>query len=113
MDSIEVAPKTLVDFVRQPIDKKQLEETRTGQLRAFPMTFSSNASMNAQLGSIGFYGLPADYLSTYQKQLSQLSAKDVQQAIRKHLHPDRLTVIVASEELDKTYDRRSGSFKAD
>ncbi|MBK0062222.1 MULTISPECIES: insulinase family protein [unclassified Acinetobacter] len=101
MESIQVAHKTLVDFVKQPIDRKQLEETRSGMLRAFPMSFSSNANINAQLGSIGFYGLPADYLSIYPEQLRKLTAQDVQQAIRKHIHPDNLTVIVASEKLDK------------
>ncbi|WP_151830687.1 M16 family metallopeptidase [Acinetobacter ursingii] len=101
MDSIQVAHQTLLDFVKQPIDKKQLEETRSGMLLAFPMTYSSNANINAQLGSIGFYGLPSDYLSKYPEQLRKLTAQDVQRAIRTHIHPEHLTVIVASEKLDK------------
>lgn len=101
MESIQVAHKTLINFVKQPIDKKQLEETRSGMLRAFPMSFSSNANINAQLGSIGFYGLPSDYLSKYPEQLRKLTALDVQQAVRKHIYPENLTVIVASEKLEK------------
>ncbi len=101
LDSIRVAHKTLLDFVQQPLDQKQLEETKAGILRAFPMNFSSNASMNAQLGAIGFYGLPANYLTQYSKQLANLTTKDVEKAVKLHLNPENLTLIIVSETLDK------------
>src|SRR5690606_10582915 len=97
LDSIQVAHQALIDFVRQPINKKQLEETKAGMLRSFPNSYKSNASINAQLGSIGFYAEPSDYLSSYPRLLNHLIAQDVESAIRKHLHPDRLTVIVVSQ----------------
>lgn len=34
-------------------------------------------------------------------QLSKISAEDVQAVVRRHLHPEHLTVIVVSESLDK------------
>ncbi|CAG69084.1 MULTISPECIES: M16 family metallopeptidase [Acinetobacter] len=102
LDSIQVAHKALVDFVKQPIDTKQLEETKAGMLRSFPMSFSSNANINAQLGSIGFYGLPADHLAQYAKQLNKITAQDVQQAVKKYIHPDRLTIVIAGEPIDQT-----------
>jgi len=101
LDSIRVAHKTLLDFVQQPLDQKQLEETKAGMLRAFPMNFSSNASMNAQLGAIGFYGLPANYLAQYSKQLANLTTKDVEKAVKLHLNPENLTLVIVSETLDK------------
>lgn len=102
IDSIQVAHQALVDFVKQPIDQKQLEETKAGMLRAFPNTYSSNANINAQLGSMGFYNQRADYLTEYPKLLEKITAQDVQNAIQKHLHPERLTVIVVSPTFDKS-----------
>ena len=101
LDSIQVAHQALVNFVQQPIDQKQLEETKAGMLRAFPNNYSSNANINAQLGSIGFYNQTADYLNEYPKLLEKMTAQDIQNAIRKHLHPERLTIIVVNEKLDK------------
>lgn len=101
MDSIQVAHQALRDFVKKPVQKKQLEETKEGMLRSFPMTFSSNANINAQIASIGFYQLPADYLAQYQKQLSQITVKQVQTAIQKHLRADRLTLVVVAPTLDQ------------
>ena len=65
-------------FVQQPIDQKQLEETKAGMLRAFPNNYSSNANINAQLGSIGFYNQTADYLTEYPKLLEKITAQDIQ-----------------------------------
>ncbi|WOE40124.1 M16 family metallopeptidase [Acinetobacter chinensis] len=101
INSIQVAHKALLDFVNHPIDKKQLRETKAGMLRAFPNTYRSNASINAQLGSIGFYQLPASYLSQYQQLLEKISADDVQKAVRKYIHPQDMTLVIVSEELDK------------
>lgn len=101
MESIRVAHQALRDFVQQPIQRKQLEETKEGMLRSFPMSFSSNANINAQLASIGFYHLPADYLSQYQQQLSAITAKQVQAALQKHIRADRLTFVIVANTLDQ------------
>ncbi len=100
LESIPVAYRALMNFVKQPINRKQLEETKAGMLRAFPMNYSSNSSINSQISSIGFYGLPANYLTQYQQQLQSTTAKQVQDAIKRHLHADRLTLVIVSKELD-------------
>ncbi|TCM64484.1 zinc protease [Acinetobacter calcoaceticus] len=100
LDSIQVVHQALNNFIHQPIAAKTLEETKEGMLRSFPMTFSSNDSINAQVAAIGFYDLPTNYLSDYQKQLSKLSVKQVQLAIKKHLRADRLTMVVVANQLD-------------
>ncbi|WP_347452731.1 pitrilysin family protein [Acinetobacter sp. ANC 7454] len=101
LDSIQVAHQALVNFVNQPIDQKRMKVTKAGMLRAFPNHYNNNATINAQLGSIGFYGEPQDYLRTYPERLKNISTQDVENAVRKHWHPDRLTVIVVSQKLDK------------
>ncbi|WP_425916604.1 insulinase family protein [Acinetobacter sp. TSRC1-2] len=101
LESMQVAHQALVNFVTQPIDQKQLEETKAGMLRAFPNNYSSNANINAQLGSMGFYNQAAGYLNEYPTLLEKITAQDVQNSIQKHLHPERLTLIVVNNKLDK------------
>ena len=102
LESIQVAHQALINFVQQPIDAKQLQETKAGLIRAFPNQYSSNANINAQLGHIGFYQLPANYLGDYAQQVANISAEDVHRALQKHIHPYRLTLVIISEHLDKT-----------
>ncbi|MFV5491950.1 pitrilysin family protein [Acinetobacter sp. ASP199] len=101
LDSIQVAHQAFINFVNQPIDTKRLEETKSGMLRAFPNSYSSNATINARLGTMGFYAEPRDYLTSFPERLAKITVKDVENAVRKHLHPDRLTVVVVSQTLDK------------
>lgn len=102
LESIQIAHQALVNFIDTPIDQQQFEQTKLGMMRAFPNNYSSNAAINAQLGAMGFYHLPADYLSRYSEELNQLTAIQVQNAIQKHLHPDRLTLVIFSKNLDKS-----------
>lgn len=100
MDSLRLAHQTLIDFIHKPIDPIALNEAKLGMLRALPMSLSSNANINAQLASLGFYGLEAYYLNQYQKQIQQLTAQQLQAAIQRHLHADRLTVVIVADDLD-------------
>lgn len=113
LESIQIAHQTLIDFSQQPISALTLKEAKESMLRSFPMTLTSNASINSHLSAIGFYGLASDYLSQYQKQINQLTVQQIQQAIRTHLHPEQLTVVVVSDELDQqaVYDILQNNLK--
>lgn len=100
MQSLEIAHKTLHDFIQRPISKAQLEETKEGMLRAYPMSLSGNANINAQIAANGFYHLPSDYLTQYQKQIQALTVQDIQKAVRKHLRADRLTIVVVAQSFE-------------
>lgn len=102
MDSLRVAHQTLINFSTYPLNRTQLEETKAGMLRAFPMLLSSNANINSQLGAMGFYNLPADHLHQYQEKLKALTPDQIELAVKKHIHPDRLTFIIASQSLDQS-----------
>ena len=106
MDSILVAHKALVDFVNQPINAQQLADTKAGMLLAFPRTLASNADINSQLAALGFHGESKDYLQQYSAELAQIDGKQVQDAVRRWIHPDRLTVMVASQSLDQAALKR-------
>ena len=101
MESLQIAHQTYVQFLKIPLTKAQVEETKAGLLRAYPMYFSSNANINAQIASIGFYGLDRDHLNQYQHTLKKLSVQDVQNAIDKHLHADKMTVVIVAEQLNQ------------
>lgn len=102
LESIQVAHRALIHFVNQPIDEKRLDETKSGMLRSFPNHYSSNAKINAQLGNLGFCAEKNDSLAEHPAHLTKISATDIQNAVRKYWHPDRISVIVLSQQLDKT-----------
>ena len=102
LDSIQVAHQTLIRFLTQPIDAALLQETKSGMLKAFPLNFASNASINGQIATLGFHQEPLGYLANYRAQVEKLSAADVEAAVRRHLRANQLTVVVVSNQLDKS-----------
>jgi zinc protease len=99
LESLNITYDTLLKFLHQPLKTAQIEESKRGLIRAFPLLLRSNANINSQLGAIGFYGLPSNYLSQYQQYISAVSAEDVQQAWQKHIHPEKFLTVLAGKDI--------------
>ena len=98
LESLAIAHQTLIDFCQQPVSANLLKETKDNILRSFPMSLTSNSNINAQIASIGFYGLNANYLNEYQQQVKKLTINDLQRVIKQHFKPENLTVVVVTSE---------------
>ena len=98
LESLAIAHQTLIDFSQQPVSANLLKETKDNILRSFPMSLTSNSNINAQIASIGFYGLNANYLNEYQQQVKKLTINDLQRVIKQHFKPENLTVVVVTSE---------------
>ncbi|WP_227509886.1 M16 family metallopeptidase [Acinetobacter sp. NCu2D-2] len=101
LESLDVAYKAMIHFIDQPIDPLLLNETKAGLLRSFPQRFSSNASSNAKISNVGFYGESLQEFAQYPKIIQQLTTTDIENAIRKFWHPDKLNIVIASKQLDQ------------
>lgn len=99
LESLNITYQTLLKFLHQPLATAQIEESKRGLIRAFPLLLRSNANINSQLGAIGFYGLPSNYLSQYQQYISAVSAEDVQRAWQKHIHPEKFLTVLAGKDI--------------
>ena len=99
LESLNITYDTLLKFLHEPLVTAQVEESKRGLIRAFPLLLRSNANINSQLGAIGFYGLPSNYLSQYQQYISAVSAEDVHQAWQKHIHPERFLTVLAGKDI--------------
>lgn len=101
LPSISVAYQTLLNFMYQPLDAQMVEDTKIAILRKFPQLLSSNANINAQLGALGFYNMPANYLAEYPTYISSITADNIQQAWQKYLQPDKLLTIIVGKDLNR------------
>lgn len=92
-DALRLTRQLLADFVRVGPDAEAVRQAIANLAQAFPRSVASNADIAAQLGAIGFYGLPDDYLSGYVARLQAVTPEQVRDALARHLHPDRLLVV--------------------
>ncbi|MGV8604807.1 insulinase family protein, partial [Pseudomonas aeruginosa] len=75
----EGALKLVQDIVRDYLangpTQKELDDAKRELTGSFPLSTASNADIVGQLGAIGFYGLPLDYLESFHKQVEGLSVE--------------------------------------
>lgn len=68
---------------------------------SFALSTASNGALVGQLGLIGFYDLPLDYMANLHRDFQQVSAKDIQRAFAQHLDPQKLVITSIGPEAPK------------
>jgi zinc protease len=63
----------------------------------FPIRYETTDSIARALAALTIYGLPNDYFDSYRANIRRVSAMDVLHAADKHLHPDRLQLVVVGD----------------
>lgn len=97
-EAIQVTRSVLDGFLRQGPTPDELAAAKANLTGAFPLRLDSNRKLLDNAAVIGFYGLPLDYLDTYQDKVRAVTAEDVRRAFARHVRPaDLVTVTVAAE----------------
>jgi zinc protease len=98
--SLDLIRANLREFIRKGATEEQITEAKDNILGGFPLSTSSNASILAYLGSMGFYNLPADYLDTFNDRINKVTANDIREAFRRHLNPDKMLTVTVGQGVD-------------
>lgn len=95
--SLDLIRANLREFIRKGATEEQITEAKDNILGGFPLSTSSNASILAYLGAMGFYNLPVDYLDTFNDRINKVTAKDIREAFRRHLNPDKMLTVTVGQ----------------
>ncbi len=93
-EAIDCVKETLRRFLKEGPSEEALDMAKNGLIRAFPLTINSNAKLSDALSTMAFYGLPLDFLDTYQQKIQALTHAQVKAALQKHLDPEKMALIV-------------------
>lgn len=100
----EVTDSTLTEMlaevgriVNEPISADELASAKSYLVGNFPTTIETPSQIAAQIGQVKLLGLDKSYLENYRKDIAQVSAADAQAAMQKHLHPDRLALVMVGD----------------
>jgi len=92
-DALTLTLDLIDQFVQDGPTAEQLEETRASILGSFALGTADNSDIIGQLGAIGFYDLPLDYLQWFNEQVRTVTAEDIQAAFQRNLTPDNLAIV--------------------
>ena len=97
-DALALVRKVLDDFLKNGPTEDELKAAKANIVGGFALQLDSSKKLTGQLATIGFYGLPLDWLDKYQERMSKVTVADVKAAFARHVQADRLmTVLVAAD----------------
>ena len=91
--ALSLTLQLIEEFVAKGPTDTQLEEARTSILGSFALGTADNSDIIGQLGAIGFYDLPLDYLQQFSQQVRAVSAEDIRAAFGRALAVDDLAIV--------------------
>ena len=93
--TLKLVQDILADYLKNGPTQKELDDAKRELAGSFPLSTASNAAIVGQLGAMGFYDLPLDYLETFMQQSQNLTTDQVKDAMNKHLSADKMVVVTA------------------
>jgi zinc protease len=97
-EALAVMRETLQTYLDAGPTQEELTASVSNITGGFPLLIENNAKILGYIVMIGFYGLPLDYLETYNDRVSAVTRGQIMDAYRRRVHPeDMVTVIVGGE----------------
>lgn len=92
-EALQVLRETLVNFRKEGPSEEELVAAKKNITGGFALKIDSNSDILGYIAMIGFYGLPLDYLETFNDRVEAVSLAQIHDAFTRRVNPDHLTTI--------------------
>ena len=92
-EALAVVRETLGKFLDEGPTRKEMEAAIKHITGGHALRIDSNGKILEYLGVIGFYGLPLDYLETFNEKIEAVTLEEVVDAFRRRVHPERMVTV--------------------
>ena len=96
-DALKVVNETVAKFIENGPTENELKAAKANIIGGFPMRIDSNAKILDYLSLIGFYKLPLTYLEDYNKQVANVSTKQIKEAFKRRVKPENFVSVIVGE----------------
>lgn len=101
-EAIDATLAVVKNTLKNGITQAELDLTKENLINSFPLSLASNASINGNLASMGFYGLPDNYLSNYIERIQQTDLEKANQSYRQMVNPDKFLIVTVGGDRQTT-----------
>ncbi len=92
-EALTVLRQTLQRYVEEGPTDEELLAAKKNITGGFPLKIDSNSDILGYISMIGFYGLPLDYLDTFNSRIEALTASQIRDAFARRIHPDKMITV--------------------
>ena len=76
---------------------QELKAAKQNLTGGFPLRISSNKKIVSYIAMIGFYGLPLDYLDTFNSKVEAVTVNDIKDAFKRRVNPDKMVTVLVGK----------------
>lgn len=91
--ALSLLNEVLTRFVEDGPTAEELQHSKKNITGGFPLRIDSNKDIVQYIAMIEFYGLPHDYLDTFNDRVEAITAADIRDAFQRRIHPDKLLTV--------------------
>jgi len=95
--AIQLVLKEMEKIKREMVTEEELNTSKQFLIGNFPLRLTTQDGLAAFLSQVEYYGLGLDYREKYPELIGKIDRKDVLDAAKKYLHPDRVVVSIVGE----------------
>jgi len=107
-ESVDALKEEIARMINTPPEKDELAKAKESILNSFVFRYDSKDRILNQLMVYDFYGLPTDFLDTYQSKIEKITADDVARVAKQFMHPDKMAMLVVGK--SEGFDKPMSSF---
>ncbi|NOY71484.1 MAG: insulinase family protein [Gammaproteobacteria bacterium] len=96
-EALTILKKTLKEFINKGPEEQELIAAKQNITGSFPLKIASNSSIVEYLSLIAFYQLPMDYLDTFNDKVNAVTIKQIIDAFKRRVQPDKMITIVVGD----------------
>jgi len=100
-DARGVLMETLRRFRQEGPTQEELDAAVKNITGGFPLRIASNSKIVQYLAVIGFYGLPLDYLDTFNARISAVTAEDIRDAFERRVDLEHFATVIVGPKEDR------------
>jgi len=91
--ALDLLQEVLVKFIDQGPTADELAHAKKNITGGFPLRIDSNKDIVEYLAMIEFYGLPHDYLDTFNDNVEAVTAANIRDAFQRRINPEKLLTV--------------------
>jgi zinc protease len=84
-------------MLERPVSDEELRLAKDSITRSLPALFETTESTVSTIGSLFLNELPADYYAPLPERVEALSAREIHEATRRHLAPERMRIVAVGD----------------
>lgn len=98
-ETIRETLKVVDQFVDKGVTERELDAAKALLIGQFPAALETPDRLAYNLMVLRRYGIGDDYLRNFHSNVDAVSLKDVNEAIKRHIHPDAFRIVVYADQV--------------